>query len=542
MTLRRARPIRFAPHTLSDSSNVMGGPQSVGYMASLRDLIPDPSTEDVWTCRPGHVLKADFASFSTAEAVSCEKVIGSLVYGMVASTRTPGHDEPFCFNLATQSFIPVAGVTPLNVPATQLSSGDWVPPTMGLCGVNLVVTHPGFDGVTNFFGWFDTANPLTPVWHAGNTTGLIILTTVPAWVAQFSGRAYFGINPPIGQPSVVFTDPLTLNVTNANQALTFGDNIALTAGAGLPLTSQLGGVVQALIVFKGTSTMYQVTGDASRSNLSINALNVATGTLAPNTICQSPLGLLFMSPDGVRYIDFEARVSAPLGVAGRGVNVPFIAPLSPTRACAACTAEVFRLTVQNSHMPTQPLQDFWFDLVREVWSGPHSFPAALLDVYQNEFIVASPTAVGLFSGPVVPDVLSVAVENGATMTWTYQTAVLPDSGEMAMSEIAEMQVRTTATSGTPTMVVAAQDENGVAYNSMTYTFAVPARSMWGSMVWGAGVWGGSSSKLLPRQISFDAPVVYNRVAINITGASTIGFRIGDIFIRERVLGFIQEVP
>ena len=542
MTLRNARPVRFSPHTLSDSLDSTDGGERTGYMASLQNLIPDPTTEDVWTCRPGHVLQTNFSSFNTPTGVVVYKIIGSLVYGLVSTARTPNHDEPFCFNLATQSFVTVSGVTSSNVPVTQSTLGDWVPPTMDLCGVNLVVTHPGFNGVTNFFGWFDTTNPLLPVWHAGNTTGLIVLTTVPTWVAQFSGRAWFGVNPSVGQPSAVFTDPLTLNVTNANQALTFGDNIPLTAGAGLPLSNQLGGVIQSLIVFKGTVNMYQITGDAAFSNLASNALNVATGTLAPATICQSPLGLLFMAPDGIRYIDFDARVSEPVGVAGKGVNVPFIGPLYPSRACAACTAEVFRVTIQNSHIATQPLQDFWYDLVRQVWSGPHTFVASGLDVYQNAFITTSPTVVGLFSGSVVPDIFSVATENGAAMTWDFQTSMLPDNGAMAMCEIAEMQVKATAVAGTPTMVVTAQDENGVAYGSVTYTFNIGTPSLWGTMVWGSGLWGGSSLALSPRQISFSTPIMYSRLAINITGKSTIGFRIGDVFIRERTLGFIQEVP
>ena len=539
MSLRNARPVRFSPHTLSDSLDATD--DAAGVMAVLQNLIPDPTTENLWTCRPAHVLQTPFDTFANPSAVSVCKVTGSLVYGLVASTRNPGRDEPFCFNLATGGFVVVAGVTGANVPATQPVVGDWIPPTMDLCGVNMVVTHPGFDGVTNFFGWFDTTTPGAPVWYAGNTTGLITLTTVPSWVAQFNGRAYFGVNPTSGQPSAVFTDPLTLNVTNANQALTFGDNIPLTAAKGLPLSNQLGGVIQALLVFKGASNIQQVTGDPTQSNLAINSLNVATGTLAPRTIVASPLGVLFMAPDGLRYIDFDARVSPPIGVAGAGINLPFIAPLYPSRACAACTAEVVRISVYNSHVAGGPLQDFWYDLVREVWSGPHTFPASNLDIYQNNFVATSPTVTGLFTGAVVPTPTSVAVENGAAMTWVWQTAMLPDNETMAMSEIAEMQLKTSAVSGTPTMTVTAQDENGVAYNSTTYTFTVGAPSLWGGFNWGAGLWGGSVLALSAHRVDFSAPVVYNRLAVSVTGQSAIGFRIGDMFIRERALGYLQAV-
>ena len=540
MTLRNARPIRFSPRTLSDAIDATD--VNPGPMAKLINLIPDPTTADVWTCRPAHEMQTSFSSFTAPGAVSVFKVIGSLVYGLVASTRFAGHDEPFCYDLRSRVFVTVMGVTAANTPVTQATTGDWTPPTADLCGVNLVVTHPGFDGVTNFFGWFNTSSPSAPVWNAGNTTGLIILTNVPAWVAQFNGRAYLGINPPTGQPSVVFTDPLTLNVTNANQALTFGDNLPLTAAKGLPLSNQLGGVVQALLVFKGTNNVQQVTGDAAQSNLSINSLNVATGTLAPWSIVTSPLGVMFMSPDGIRYIDFDARVSAPIGAAGAGVNVPFINALYPTRACAACTAEVLRVSVFNAHASGAPLQDYWYDLVRQVWSGPHTFPATCLDTYMNSFIVSAPGLVGLYSGEVTPTTTSGVIENGAQLSWVWETAPLSDDGQMAMSEVAEMQIKTSAVSGVPTMTVTAQDENGTPYATATYTFAIGPAALWGAFNWGQGLWGGQSLGLAARRVDFNAPVVFNRLAVHVTGASTAGFRIGDMLIRQRTLGYMQVGP
>jgi hypothetical protein len=63
------------------------------------------------------------------------------------------------------------------------------------------------------------------------------------------------------------------------------------------------------MVFKGTANIWQVTGDYTGipTAWTVNALNVATGTLAPNAVCPTPNGLMFCAPDGFRLIDFGAN-------------------------------------------------------------------------------------------------------------------------------------------------------------------------------------------------------------------------------------------
>ena len=623
-SLRHTTPLRFSPAGLSDSLDETD--LFPGAMASLQNLIPDPTTKNVWTCRPAAQLLTSFGGFTTPTAVSCCKVVGSLVYGMVGSALTPGYDQPFCYNLTTSSFLSISGVTGANVPATQPTTGDWTPPTMDTVGVYLVVTHPGFSGA-NYFGWFNTSNTAALTWSAGNlqstgqiatlgtlvggtggtngtytnvpltggsgagatgnftvagntvtavainaqglgyvvgdtlsaasvnignVTGFsikvaslvpsaILFTAPPAWVSQFNGRAYFGINPPTGQPSVVFTDSLTLHCTNATQALTFGDNQPLIAANGLPLNNQLGGVIQSLLVFKGPAAMYQITGDASNSSLAINTLNAATGTLSPRSICDTPTGVAFLAPDGVRVVDFSAHVSDPIGAAGQGITVPFLSPLYPSRAVAACNAEVLRISVQNSTAAGTPFQEYWYDLVRKVWSGPHTLPASALDVYQNSFVMAAQGVPGkLFLSAVIPNFVSSTVENGVQLQWVWQTVMLNDNEQMSMNEIAEMQIKTTAVAGVNQIYVSAQDENASVLGFAAYSFMLSA-SLWGQATWGVNTWGGGQQALYPRRIDFNAPVVYNRLAIRITGQSAQGFKIGDLYLRRRELGYMQQV-
>ena len=622
-SLNQTQVLRFSPAGLSDSLDETE--LFPGAMASLQNLIPDPTTKNVWTCRPAATQITAFAGFTTPGAISVFKVLGSLVYGLIATGRTANYDEPFCYNILTNANVPVLGVTASNVPLTQPTVGDWVPPTMDLCGVNLVVTHPGFDGVTNFIGWFDTTNAAAPVWHAGNllgtgsieflstlvggssytngtytnvaltggtgsgataditvagggvtavslrkagtgytaadtlsatagsiggtgsgfsikattvAAGKILLTTPPAWVAQFAGRAYLGINPVAGQPSVVFTDSLVLTCTNATQALTFGDNLPLTAGKGLPLSNQLGGVIQALLVFKGTSSIYQVTGDFSNTSLAVNTLNAATGTLSPRAIVDTPQGVGFLAPDGFRVIDFDARVSDPLGIAGQGVNVPFLNPLYPSRAAAACNADVIRVSVQNTQVAGTPFQEYWFDLPRKAWSGPHTFPASMIDTYNNSFVVAAQGVAGkLFTSKTVPDSTTTSVENGAQLYWVWQTAMLVDNQQMSASEVVELTLKTTVVPGVSNINVSAVDENNavLGYASVTYN---TSQSLWGSATWGGATWGGAGGGLHPRQVTFPAPVVYDRVSISASGISAQGFKIGDMYMRRRELGYL----
>lgn len=539
MSFRLARPVRFSPAGLSDSLDETD--LFPGACSSLQNLIPDPTTKNIWTCRPGSTEATTFTGFTTPGVVSVYKVIGSLVFGLVASGLTSGKDQPFCYNIATSAFVSISGVTSSNVPTTQAAAGDWTPPTMDLCGTNLVVTHPGFDGVTNFFGWFDLSTLSTPVWHAGNTASgsAITFATIPTWVRQFNGRAYFGVNPASGQPSVVFTDTLTLKVTNGTQALTFGDNLPLTACIGLPLSNQLGGIIQSLMVFKAAQGIEQITGDAALSNLTVNSLNVATGTLSPRSLCTSPKGILFLAPDGFRAIDFNAAVSDPIGVAGSGVTAPFRAPVAPSRVAAGCNAQVLRCSVENSNAPNTPWQEYWYDLSRQVWSGPHTFPATMYDTYQAQFVMASQAvAASLWLGKVVPDPTTTTQENGANLSWVMQTVMWADNNEMAESEICEMQVKTSAVAGVNNINVSIVDENGSPIATAFYPFSAQA-SLWGSATWGNFLWGGPVSAIAARQITFSAPVVFNRMGVNISGPSGQGFQIGDIFIRRRTLGYLQ---
>lgn len=390
--LRNSQPLTWSPNGVTDSRDSSQAPK--GSMAQLANLIPDPSTAQLWQCRPAITRLTNFPLFITPGFISAFHIAGDLGFGLIASGRTPGFDEPFCYNFVTQAFITVSGITGANVPASPQTSGDWTPPTMDIVGSKVVVTHPGFAATVNMFGWFDISNPAAPAWAAGTTTGAVVIATVPSFVAQFNGRAYFIVNT-LSQPATVFSDPLNATVvTNASQVLTYDDSVKLTALGQLRLWNQSGGIIQGLIVFKDVDNMYQVTGDSALGTLTRNALNVATGTLSPLAIAATSKGLGFISPDGLRIIDFQGNVSPPLGQDGKGVSLPFIYSTVFSRITMSAGGDLVRITTQNSQASGSPFQEWWYDLTRNCWSGPHTSAFSLLQPYRNTFIGAPQRYIG----------------------------------------------------------------------------------------------------------------------------------------------------
>lgn len=513
-------------------------------MASLQNLVPDPTTKNIWVPRPAAEELTDFAGFSAPGFISAKIVVGSLFIGMIASGLNPGKDQPFAFNIVTNAFVTISGITSANTPTSPSSTGAWIPPTMALIGIKVAITHPGYDGTSHFVGWIDVSNPASLSYTAGNTA-TNVLPSVPVAVAQFTQRAYYICNPVNGQPAILATDVLDPTTrTNGSYTLTFGDNIPLTALAGLPLSNVLGGIIGSLIVFKGNSNMYQITGDfdSTTSPIAQNTLNVATGTNAPNSICTTPLGLAFISPDGLRIISFTAQVSDPIGEPTEktmpGVVVPFTNAVVPSRIAAACNAKVIRISVQNGAAGGNPVQEWWYDLVRKVWSGPHTFPASLIDVYQDTFVMA-PNGIpaSLWQSDPEPNLLSSYTENGATLTWTWQTSPLPSRKDMNQCIMNDTTVYIGVANGVGPINAVITDENNSALGAVSLNIA-NAGTIWGAFLWGAAPWGGASNALAARSLEWINPIEFDRIILTLTGQSGGGVRIGDAYLRYQPLGYL----
>lgn len=542
MSLRNSGPISFSPTGVTDTLDGTNAPQ--GSMGALVNLIPDPTTAGLFICRPASELLTDFTGFTTPGFISVLHVSGSLIYGMIATGLVAGHDQPFCYNITTGAFIAVGGVqNAATLPTSPATSGAWVPPIMDLIGTFLVVAHPGFPGGAGaFFGWFDVTNPAAPTWNVGNTAPVALLA-VPKSVAQFNGRAWFAVG-----NNLVFSDVLlATTVTNASQVLTLGDNLDVTALAALPLNSALtGGISQALIVFKGATIMYQIMGDATTSNLSVNAFTTGIGTLAPNTIQQTPEGIAFVSPQGVRVLTTQMNISDPIGAAGSGVALPFIYAVEPSRMCAAYNADVYRVSVKNGIAIGTPTQEWWFDKVRKVWTGPHTFPASYIHGFTDagngaSFVEAPDGVTGkLFNSRPVPSLTPVYTENGTALTYLWTTSPLMDTNQMSESYVTEATLKMSLVEAGGPVTVSMIDESASIIQSVLM-MGVGTRTIWNHFTWGGALWrGGPAATYRPRRIPFTEQGTFRMVQFSLVGNSVADFRVGTLQVRYQFSGYLQQ--
>lgn len=518
-----------------------------GCCAILKDLIPDPGNKNLWQARPASVQLASLGSatgFASTSFVSGLIVVGNRVYGMAASSTFSGFDAPFCYDLLTGSFVSISGITGGNTPSNASSSyAAWTPPQLIPVGTYIVITHPGYDGVTNFFGWINISNPSSLSYAAGNCT-VNPLPFKPQGVGQFNGRAMFMVNPATGQPGVYGTDSLNpLARTTGAYILTFGDNTPLTGFGYIGLQSPLtGGIIQTLLVFKDDSNIFQITGDFA-STINQNTLNVPTGTPAPNTVCNSPQGVFFMSPDGIRIINLNGNVSAPIGYAGQGVCLPFIYAQTPSRAAAAATASVYRISVKNGLAAGAPIQEYWYDINLQRWSGPHSFPASLISPWQNTFIMTPQGVPGsLWRSDVQQSSGSAYTENGNPLTWKFQTALFADNQQLARTALNEGFIRVSGFPGMAQPNAYLLDQNSAILAQALLYPGSGGVTVWDGFTWGAALWAGYASGIIQNPLQWSSHITVNEVALLVTGASGAGFKIGDIQARAEITGFMPGIP
>ena len=412
-----------------------------GSMMNLKNLVPSIDTNGQWVGRPPATLLPTSQILQNVQVssgvnglgqITAMIVYGRLAVGMAVSYNLPGNDEPFVYDLVQQKYIFITGLTQANTPISFNSAAltawyQWISPgaslpTISMCGIGskVIICHPGYNTNTGgpgsiVFGYIDFTLPNAPVYDGTNTT-INALPYQPQVVVNFNQRAYYFMNPPVstgGIPAVMASDVLQpLIATNGGYTITFGDNLPLTAGGSLPLTNQLGGVAQSLIVFKGYQNVFQITGDFALNNVFVNSLNIATGTLSPLSVTSTPFGLTFLSPDGVRMVTFQGQVTPPLGAQGKGVVVPFIK--SASIGAVLCSSNGASLRVCGVDANSNPF-DYYYDFDLEQWHGPHTFPASLgMGSYGTSYIFAAGNgAAGIWSENIL-NVPAVSYTEGAS--------------------------------------------------------------------------------------------------------------------------------
>ncbi|ENZ77477.1 MULTISPECIES: hypothetical protein [Ralstonia] len=446
MGITRSYPVRFTPKGLCDALDATDA--FPGACVLLRNLVFDQGNPELVVPRPGvGAALTTFSGFTSPTFVSVFIVLGNIVYGMVSSGRTAGFDEPFAYNVASNSFVTISGVTAGNVPSSPATSGPWTPPTMAVIGTKIIVTHPGFSGSgSNFFGVIDISNPATPAWSSSNTA-TNGLPGVPTAVANFNNRAYFAIG-----NVAYFSDVLAATTrTNASQSVTLGDTTPIIGFSGLPTQTTSGGVVAALIAFKAFQ-IWQVTGDTATSNLAVNYLSLTTGTSAARSITQSPMGTYFAGSDAPYVINPLGAVQQIVndGKSTSDVQTPFLNTTQPSRMAGAYSGSVYRVCVPTLLSGQNQTNDYWFDLRRRRWNGPHSFVYDCAGQYGAGFILsgAGAGAALFFSSPVATS-SSTYLDAGASYMCQVRSSTFPKNNEMLQLQVVESNIELSSPSGSP---------------------------------------------------------------------------------------------
>jgi hypothetical protein len=382
-----------------------------------------------------------------------------------------------------------------------------------------------------------------PLWGAGDTSPNP-LPSQPVGVGQMNGRAWYAL----GDDGIVFSDallPCIVSNTTAVQALLPGNGRACTAIGELQLTSLVGGIVQALVVFQGDGGMQQITGDPTTGNLLMNSMPVATGTHAPLTICSATRGLYFVSPEGLRLIDFQAKVSDPIGQDGSGVVEPFLqvsnppvpGPLPASRMCAAANGRNVRITVP---IDTDVFAEYWFDMTRGIWTGPHTSTASQIQNWSNTFVLAPTAQISLLvRSDDTQTPISGYSELGLTLSWEFQTCLLPDTGAMSENCVIESAFGVALPPG-ESVQVDFLNEIGQNLDGVTLAGWNVPQALWGTGLFDYTVAGPASGAYMQRILPWSQPLVFKQGVFNIRGNSSTGLVIGNLYFRYQILGYMMQ--
>lgn len=517
----RERNFRFTPRSVVDALD--GGEVPPGGMSVAQDLIFDPSNPGCLECRPAAIDTYDFSGIAGASVISAAYVVGDIVYGMIASTVTAGRDQPFAYNLATNMAVTVTGTqNNTTLPLTQSTSGDWTPPTMAMVGVLLYVTHPGFPGAAGaYFGWFDLTSPAAPVWHAGNV-GTNPLIAVPTSVGQFFNRAYFAVG-----NAMVYTDTLVNNAATATQVLTIGDGSAITAQAPVPMGTSVQGIIQALIIFKGNYTVI-ISGDDTQGNLAVNIVSSTIGTFSPRSVANTSTGIMFAANDGIRTVTANSAGEGALGDPEPNLKNPFIFMLNRSRASGGFCNNIYRISCTNGQANGAPIQEYWYDMRNQGWTGPHTFTQSLACQYDNTFVCfANDDPATLFISDVVQSGTSTFTEETEAMSFSLITSPLADDGGLyegsCVLSVIDLQY---PNDGSVYNLLGIDVENGV---QATANLTSPSvNTLWNHFNWGAGNWQAFSYGLDRYNIPWNNPLVFSRLVFAMNGPSSLGFKMGKV--------------
>ncbi len=406
--------------------------------------------------------------------------------------------------------------------ATGTSITGFVSGTYGGAGVYTLSTTAGSpissEAMTSASGaFFGVLNVAGMFWDATNT-GVFPLPSVPLAVTNFNNRAYFAC----GNVSYFSDVLIPTNMQLAGQALTHGDTTPITGYGGLPVQTTSAGVIGALIVFKEFQ-IWQVTGDeAVTGSLAQNYLALNVGCVAPRSIVQTPVGILFAGIDGPYTILALGQVMSLTNNERRlvpDIQHPFQNIQHPSRAAASFTGPIYRICMQTVIDGVPATNDYWFDVTNRRWNGPHSFPYDVIDQAGNYFVIASSTlGAQIFASQYLPELNSVYVDNGSNIPFFLQTSLLPKTPNINMKQVVESTIELGNFGSTQLYQLTAEDETFNSIATATIQNQVADRPVTFGVPW-------------------NTPLVFKKLSISVSGNAGYDIQIGTIFSNYRDCGY-----
>lgn len=375
----------------------------------------------------------------------------------------------------------------------------------------------------------------SPQWGAGNINGAITFTVKPVAVSQFFNRAYYAV-----ANQTVFSDSLNgTNVTNATQALTMGNSDPVVALHGLPLGTTQSGILQALLAFKQSGSIWQITGDAAlTAGVSQNELTDAATGIMPRTISSSPTGVAFMTSDGPRIIDQAGTFQWINKGDTPDLIVPFSACTRPSRAAACFENSVYRVCLDTVIEGNSVTNDYWFDYTRSRWNGPHSFPYHIAVEYNGNFYLGRNDLPGqLFKSAPVQSAASLFTDAGTSYSFDMLSASMPLTGRMNMQQVVESTVELNTGGSTATYNIFAYDDQGALLSSASIT-ATTTAPQWGSVVWGNFTWTSAIKTAHTLRVPWDKPVVFKKLQMEIQGTAVQGVAMKNTYLKYQDAGYL----
>jgi hypothetical protein len=536
MAIRNGQPVRFTPKGICDAFDATDA--FPGACSQLQNLVFDQGNPEIVVSRPGvgNPLTS-FGSFTTPTFVSVHIVIGTVVYGMVSTARNANHDEPFAYDTATNSFITISGVTAANTPLSPSTTGPWTPPVMAVVSTKIIVAHNGFSGTgTNFFGVIDITTPAAPVWSSTNTA-TNALPAVPTAVANYNNRAWFAVG-----SILFFSDVLNPTTrTNATQSVTVGDTTLVTTLSGLPIQTTSSGVQAALVAFKGGS-IWQITGDTATNNLALNYITLTTGCVSPRSAVQTPYGIFFAGVDSPYVLSYFGTLGPLSSTPGQGGGVadlqqPFQNVTEPTRVAAGFSGNIYRIYMATIVRGATATNDYWYGIRRNRWTGPHTFSYDCASQLGDSFIISGAAhGAALFKSDSIPTATTSYTDNGVPLTSHLTSSSFPKTGHMQEVQVVESTLELSSSGASVNYNIAAlNDQTNVIGSTFVNT---PATGfLWGAGLWGTGVW--STGVNIPHvyTIPWTAPLVFQKMALDVMATSSNSVSIGSFFARYQDTGY-----